>query len=201
MPTASEITTFISDEPPPGQSAFLPGKGPRPGVAIVPYDPAWPAAFERLAGRVRTALGDRVLALDHVGSTSVPGLAAKPVIDIDLTVAGPADEAGWLPDLAAAGFELRVREPWWYEHRALRHEDPECNLHVFGPESPELVRHRLFRDHLIQHPLDRGRYEEAKRAAAQAANDAGEHTMQYNARKERVIHEIYQRAFRAAGLL
>lgn len=201
MPRAEEITTFLSDAPPPGQSAFLPGKGPQPGIEIVGYDPAWPATFGLLAERIRAALGDRVRHLEHVGSTSVPGLAAKPLIDIDLTVADPADEATYVPALEDAGFEHAIREPWWYEHRAFRHEAPACNLHVFGPESPELVRHRIFRDHLIADASDRALYQEAKLAAAEVANDAGEHVMQYNARKEQVIHEIYHRAFRAAGLL
>ena len=142
-----------------------------------------------------------MLALEHVGSTSVPGLAAKPVIDVDLTVADPADEPAWLPALEAAGFTLVVREPWWHEHRALTGEDPRCNVHVFGPDSPETIRHRLFRNWLIEHPEDLRLYRDAKLSAASAANAAGEHVMDYNARKEPVIRAIYDRAFRAAGLL
>ena len=156
---------------------------------------------DELAHRIRGALGWRVLQLEHVGSTSVPDLPAKPIIDIDLTVADPDDEPAYVPALEAAGFELRVREPWWYGHRVLRAVEPRCHLHVFGFDSPEPVKHRIFRDWLRGNPADRELYAEAKRAAAAAANARGEHAMQYNARKEQVVREIYHRAFVAAGLL
>jgi GrpB-like predicted nucleotidyltransferase (UPF0157 family) len=136
-----------------------------------------------------------------VGSTSVPGLAAKPVIDIDLTVADPGHEQDYVPPLETIGLRLVIREPWWYGHRLLRTDEPACNLHVFGPDSPELVRHRIFRDWLRGNPAERDRYAAVKRRAASAANARGEHVMQYNARKEQVIREIYHRAFVAAGLL
>jgi GrpB-like predicted nucleotidyltransferase (UPF0157 family) len=137
-----------------------------------------------------------------VGSTSVPGLPAKPIIDIDLLVADPGREQDYVPALEAAGFTLVIREPWWYGHRALRaDEPPRSNLHVFGFDSPEPVRHRIFRDWLRGNPDDRDRYAGIKRQAASEANARGEHVMEYNARKEQVIREIYQRAFAAAGLL
>ena len=164
-------------------------------------DPAWPPQYEDLAGRIREALGWRVLQLEHVGSTAVPGLAAKPVIDIDLTVADPGREHDYVPALEAAGFTLVIREPWWYGHRVLRADDPACNLHVFGFDSPELVRHRILRDWLRGNPDERDRYAAIKRQAAAAANARGEHVMQYNARKQQVLREIYRRAFIAAGLL
>ena len=87
-------------------------------------------------GRIRDALGDRVLELEHVGSTSVAGLAAKPVIDIDLTVADSSDEAAYVGDLEAIGYELRIREPNWHEHRCLMMERPRSNLHVWTPGQP-----------------------------------------------------------------
>jgi GrpB-like predicted nucleotidyltransferase (UPF0157 family) len=164
-------------------------------------DLAWPRQYEVLAARIREALGWRVLQLDHVGSTAVPGLAAKPVIDIDLTVADPGREQDYVPALETAGFQLRVREPWWYGHRMLRADHPPCNLHVFGFDSPELVKHRIFRDWLRGNPGDRDRYAAVKREAASRANADGEHVMQYNARKQQVIREICHRAFVAAGLL
>jgi GrpB-like predicted nucleotidyltransferase (UPF0157 family) len=86
-----------------------------------------------------------VLQLDHVGSTSVPGLAAKPVIDIDLTVADPAREQDYVPALETAGFRLIIREPWWHGHRLLQSDQPPCNLHVFAFDSPELIKHQIFR--------------------------------------------------------
>jgi GrpB-like predicted nucleotidyltransferase (UPF0157 family) len=201
MPTPEEITRHHGVEPPEGESAFLPGKGPRAQVEVVDPDPSWPADFERLAGRIRAALGERALVVEHVGSTAVPGLPAKPVIDIDLTVADSSEEAAWLPELEQLGFELVVREPWWHEHRCLTLEEPRCNLHVFSPDSPETIRHVLFRDWLREHPDDLEAYRNAKIGAARDANAAGEHVMDYNARKQPVIRAIYDRAFRAAGLL
>ena len=103
--------------------------------------------------------------------------------------------------LEAAGFELRVREPWWFGHRVLRTTSPRSHLHVFGYDSPELVKHRVFRDWLRGNAAERERYAAAKLEAAAAANAAGEHAMQYNARKEQVVREIYHRAFLATGLL
>jgi GrpB-like predicted nucleotidyltransferase (UPF0157 family) len=73
-------------------------------------DPAWPARYDEVARQVREALGERVLDLQHVGSTSVAGLDAKPVIDLDLTVADSADEASYLPDLETAAFRDGLRE-------------------------------------------------------------------------------------------
>ena len=123
-------------------------------INVVEYDPAWPTVFEAQAGRIRDALGDRVLGLEHVGSTSVPGLAAKPVIDIDLTVVDSSDEAAYMPALEAVGFVLRIREAKWHEHRCLEMDDPRTNLHVWCPDSPEAIRHRMFRDWLRTHPDD-----------------------------------------------
>ena len=201
MPTREEIVSFDDSPPPPGESPWVEGATPRSHVEVVDADPAWPEWFAELEQRIRGALGWRAIQVEHVGSTAVPGLPAKPVIDIDLSVAVPADEASYVPALAAVGFELRVREPWWYDHRVLRGEDPACNLHVFGFDSPELVRHRVFRDWLRGNADDRERYAATKRRAADDATARGEHTMQYNARKEKVVREIYERAFVATGLL
>jgi GrpB-like predicted nucleotidyltransferase (UPF0157 family) len=201
VPTEDEITRHHDAEPPAGRSAWVEGHGPRRDVEVVEPDPAWPGQYDVLAGRIRGALGDSVLALEHVGSTAVPGLPAKPVIDIDLTVADSADEPAWLPRLEAVGFTLVIREPWWHEHRCLVAGPPPCNLHVFSPGCPEPGRHRIFRDWLRDHPEDLALYRDAKLGAASASNAAGEHVMEYNARKEPVIRAIYDRAFRAAGLL
>lgn len=201
MPSIAEIVSFDDEPPPPGVSAFVPGAAPQTGIEVTDYDPAWPSWYEQLAATIRGALGLRVLLLDHVGSTSVPGLAAKPIIDIDLAVADPGREQDYVPALEAAGFRLAIREPWWYGHRVLRGAEPRCNLHVTGLDCPEPVRHRLFRDWLRGSPEDRDRYAAAKRRAAADANANGEHVMRYNARKEQMIREIYHRAFVAAGLL
>jgi len=89
-------------------------------ILLVDYDPQWPQLFEREAERIRGALGFRVLRIEHVGSTSVPGLAAKPIIDMVLGVDDSAAENAYLPALEAAGYALRIREPDWCEHRMFR---------------------------------------------------------------------------------
>jgi GrpB-like predicted nucleotidyltransferase (UPF0157 family) len=201
MPSRAEIVTFDDSPPPAGANAWVAGAAPVTGIDVADPDPDWPQQYRVLAARIQEALGWRVLQLEHVGSTSVPGLAAKPVIDIDLTVADPGREQDYIPALEKTGFGLVIREPWWYGHRVLRADEPPCNLHVFGFDSPELVKHRIFRDWLRGNPAERDRYAAAKREAAAEANSRGEHVMQYNARKEQVIREIYHRAFVAAGLL
>ena len=201
MPSRAEIVSFDDFPPPAGATVWVADAGPEIGIEVIDPDPDWPRQYDALAGRIREALGWRVLQLEHVGSTAVPGLPAKPIIDIDLTVADPGREQDYVPALEAAGFRLRVREPWWHGHRVLRADEPTCNLHVFGFDSPELIKHRIFRDWLRGNPGDRDRYAAIKRQAAADANAAAEHVMQYNARKQQVIREIYYRAFTAAGLL
>ena len=194
---------MLSDDfpPPSGADARVSGAAPAIGIEVTDPDPTWPRQYDDLADRIRDAMGWRVLQLEHVGSTSVQGLAAKPIIDIDLTVADPDREQDYIPALEAIGFRLAIREPWWYGHRVLRAAEPHCNLHVFGFDSPELVKHRIFRDWLQGNPDERDRYAAAKREAASEASVRGEHVMQYNARKQQVIREIYHRAFVTAGLL
>jgi GrpB-like predicted nucleotidyltransferase (UPF0157 family) len=201
MPSRAQIVFFDDAAPPRGASAWVQGAGPGTGIEMSDPDPDWPRQYEQLAGRIRAALGWRALQVEHVGSTSVPGLPAKPIIDIDLTVADSDCEEHYVPALEAIGFRLEIREPWWEGHRVLRAESPNCNLHVFGPDGSELVKHRIFRDWLRGNPGDRDLYAAVKREAAAEANAAREHVMQYNARKEQVIREIYHRAFVAAGLL
>jgi GrpB-like predicted nucleotidyltransferase (UPF0157 family) len=201
VPSRAEVVSFNDSPPPAGADPWVAGAVPATGIEVTEPDPAWPQRYDDLAARIKQALGWRALQLEHVGSTAVPGLAAKPIIDIDLTVADPDREQDYVPALEAIGFRLAIREPWRYGHRALRAEEPRCNLHVFGFDSPEPVRHRIFRDWLRGNPGDRDRYAAAKRQAASAANAGGEHVMQYNARKQQVVREIYHRAFTAAGLL
>ena len=195
MPSAEEITRH--HDPDPDEDPWVLGPPAPETVTIVAYDPQWPRRFETLASRGRDALGETALDVEHMGSTSVEGLAAKDVIDIDVTVADPRDEDAYVPALAGLGYVLTVREPSWHEHRCLRLADPRVNLHVFGPECPETIRHRMFRDWLRTHPEDRQRYEDAKVAAI----PGGGNVMDYNNRKQQVIRGIYDRAFRAAGLL
>ena len=200
MPSRREIVAFHDDEPPPGSSPWV-VDGPTGDVSVVEPDPDWPQWYQIVAERIRDALGWRVLDLNHVGSTAVPGLPSKPIIDIDLTVADPSDEESYVPALEAVGFELRVREPWWFEHRMLRATDIRCNLHVFGYDSPELIKHRIFRDWLRGNPDEAAFYASVKQDAATASNAAGEDVGEYNRRKQDAVHAIYNRAFRAMGLL
>ncbi|REJ05469.1 GrpB family protein [Microbacterium bovistercoris] len=199
MPIAADLRTFSDDSPPAGQSPYLrpPSRAP---IAVVPYDDAWPDRFAQIAAGIRDVLGPRALRVEHIGSTSVPGLAAKPIIDIDLTVADPADEAGYVPALVSSGWVHTVREPWWHEHRMLKLTEPSVNLHVFGPDSPEPWRHTVLRDHLRADAADRERYAAVKVESALAANVAHETVDEYNARKQRVLREIIGRAMDAAGI-
>jgi GrpB-like predicted nucleotidyltransferase (UPF0157 family) len=135
-------------------------------ILIENYDASWPELFQREADRIRTALAARVLAVEHVGSTSVPGLAAKPVIDVLLVVADSSDELSYAPALEAAGYTLKFREPDWFEHRLFKSRDPDVNLHVLSQECPEIECMLLFRDWLRSNPEDRDRYAAAKLALA-----------------------------------
>ena len=135
-------------------------------VRLAEPDPAWPAQYAREEKRIRTALGRRAVQVEHVGSTSVPGLAAKPVIDIVLTVRDSADEAAYVRDLEAAGYVLQFREPGWYEHRLLRDRNPDVQIHVFTVCSPEVARMLAFRDRLRTRPEERQLYERTKRDLA-----------------------------------
>ncbi|HEY8489384.1 MAG TPA: GrpB family protein [Dehalococcoidia bacterium] len=160
-------------------------------VTLVEYDPRWPALFDREAGRIRAALGERALRVEHVGSTSVPGLCAKPVIDIVLVVADSADEPSYVPALEAAGYTLRIREPDWFQHRLLKGPDTAVNLHVFSQGSPEVERMLRFRDRLRTNEADREAYARVKRALAQRV---WRHVQHYADAKTPIIQEILERA-------
>lgn len=135
-------------------------------IQVVNYDPDWPKKFETHAGIIADALGRSAPRIEHIGSTSVPGLAAKPIIDILVVVQDSADESGYLPQLEAAGYVLRVREPDWHEHRMFRTPERDVHVHVHSVGCPEIDRVLTFRDHLRRNPDDRSRYEETKRELA-----------------------------------
>ncbi|KAF7585599.1 hypothetical protein BBP40_010492 [Aspergillus hancockii] len=175
MPFLSELTNLATKP----DIIITVSTRPQKLIEIVEPDPTWPELFAAISRRIVDALGDTVVSIDHVGSTSVPGLPAKAVIDVDVVVADPGAEDSYVPALEAAGFQFLFREP-------------SC---------AELVRHRIFRDWLRDHEDDRQRYANIKRQAAAASRSAGETVMEYNARKESVIHDILQRAFKAQGHL
>jgi len=160
-------------------------------IVIADYDPRWPEIFERQAEGIRAALGSRALRIEHTGSTSVPGLAAKPVIDMLLVVADSADEDAYVPALEAPGYVLRIREAGWYEHRMLSQPDPETNLHVFSSGCPEIERILLFRDWLRSNAADRELYARTKLALAQKE---WKYVQNYADAKTAVIEEIIGRA-------
>jgi GrpB-like predicted nucleotidyltransferase (UPF0157 family) len=165
-------------------------------IQLADYHPAWPRLFEREAERIRTVLGNRVLLLEHVGSTSVPGLAAKPRIDILLVVADSADESAYIPALEASAYVLHIREPGWYEHRLLKGPDTAINLHVFSPGCPEIDRMLLFRNWLRNNASDRQLYERTKRELARLD---WKYTQNYADAKATVVEEILARAQEGVG--
>jgi GrpB-like predicted nucleotidyltransferase (UPF0157 family) len=164
-------------------------------IEIADYDPTWPALFAREATRIRSVLVDRLLAIEHVGSTSVPGLAAKPRIDLLLVVANSADEAVYVPALEAAGYVLRIREPNWHDHRLLHGPDTEINAHVFSRGCPEITRMLQFRDWLRANEADRALYARTKR---ELAHRTWKYTQDYADAKTAVVEQILARAQRGA---
>ncbi len=160
-------------------------------ILLHDYDPAWATLFDREAARIRAALGHAALLVEHVGSTSVPGLAAKPRIDIILAVPDSGDEPGYVPALEAAGYVLRIREPNWYQHRVFKGPDTDTNLHVFSEGCIEIERMLRFRDHLRSSDADRMLYETTKRTLAARS---WKHTQHYADAKTEIVEEILARA-------
>jgi GrpB-like predicted nucleotidyltransferase (UPF0157 family) len=160
-------------------------------ITLVDYDPDWPRLFTREAERIRGTLGDAALQVEHVGSTSVPGLPAKPIIDILLVVPDSADEPSYVPAMEAAGYVLRIREPDWFEHRLFKGPDTNINLHVFGAGTLEIERMLRFRDWLRATGADRDHYASVKR---ELASRTWRHVQHYAVAKTAVIHEIMNRA-------
>jgi len=135
-------------------------------INIVDYDPAWPKKFETQAAIIAAALGETALRIEHIGSTSVPGLSAKPIVDILVVVQDSADESAYLPPLEAAGYILRVREPEWNEHRMFRTPEGDVHIHIYSAGCGEIQRNLTFRDRLRHNTEDRRRYEQTKRELA-----------------------------------
>ena len=164
-------------------------------IVIQAHDPAWASRFQVVSVRVVAALGERALSVDHVGSTSVAGLAAKPIVDVLLTVRDVEDEPAYVPALEAAGFALRVREPG---HRMLRTPARDVHLHVHEPDHPEVAAMRDLRDWLRVSAPDRELYAATKRLLASRDWADMNH---YAAAKSPVVLAVLgrARAWRAAG--
>jgi len=162
-------------------------------ISIADYDPRWPQLYVREAHAIAAALGPHALLIEHAGSTSVPGLPAKPVIDIVLAVADSADEESYALPLASAGYELRIREPEWHQHRLFKRDHPPVNLHVFSSGCPEIARMLRFRDWLRTNPADRDLYAAAKRTLS---GKEWESVDAYAQAKTTIVEEIISRATR-----
>jgi GrpB-like predicted nucleotidyltransferase (UPF0157 family) len=162
-------------------------------ITLAEYDPTWPQLYAQEADRIRAALGDRALLIEHVGSTSVPGLAAKPRVDIVLAVDDSSEERSYVPPLESAGYVLRIREPEWHEHRVFKGPDVDINLHVFSAGCVEIERMIRFRDHLGSNQGDRALYERTKR---DLAGRTWRYMQHYADAKTELVEEILERARR-----
>ena len=173
------------------QSAEAPSPPTKARIELRDYDSSWPQLYARAAARIRSVLGSRVVRLEHVGSTSVPGLAAKLIIDIVLEVPDAAEETAYLPAMQAAGYVLRLREPDWFQHRLLKGPDTDINLHVFSAHCPETDQMLRFRDWLRGNAGDRELYVRTKRELAARPWPS---VQQYADAKTAVIGAILARA-------
>jgi GrpB-like predicted nucleotidyltransferase (UPF0157 family) len=192
-PSWTAITTFADGDP--DEDPWVSGAPPAEAIEIAPHSREWPVLFETAKALIAKALPGVALNIEHIGSTAVPGLAAKPIIDIDLIVQDPIREDTYVPALAAIGYVLTIREPTWYQHRMLRHDRPRINMHVFGRGCPEHARHILFRDWLRTHPEDCARYARVKDEARVGVNNVRD----YNRNKEAVVRDIYRTIFDSRG--
>jgi GrpB-like predicted nucleotidyltransferase (UPF0157 family) len=182
----------MADEP---LETGLIGGAEKREIKVVDYDLDWPKKFETHARVIADALGGSALRIEHVGSTSVPGLAAKPIIDVLVVVLDSADESAYLLQLEAVGYVLRVREPDWNEHRMFRTPEKDVHIHIYSAGCPEIRRNLTFRDRLRRNTDDRRRYEQTKRElAAQEWSDMNA----YAAAKTEMIESIIA-ASQAAG--
>ena len=160
-------------------------------ITLVEYDPRWPELFGREANRVCSVLGSKALQIEHVGSTSVPGLCAKPIIDMLLVVTNSADEPSYVPEMEAAGYTLRIREPDWFEHRLFKGPDTDINLHVFSSGTSEIDRMLLFRDWLRSNETDREKYAQVKQ---NLAKNKWRYVQNYADAKTSIVQEIMKQA-------
>ncbi len=147
-------------------------------IVVVPYDPVWPAAFEQLRQVIWPVVADVATSIEHVGSTSVPGLAAKPVIDISVVVPAVDDVTSAIERLAGLGYVhsgdlgVRGREAFQSPHQAPRH-----HLYLCPRGSLALRNHLVVRDHLRTHPEDAARYGALKlQLAGQYRDDIAAYT-------------------------
>lgn len=149
--------------PTPPPELELIGGRERRAIVLVPHDPAWSDRAAAIRAALAGALAGVAVRIEHVGSTAVPGLDAKPIVDLQVAVADPGDEATLTPAMAAQGLELRVREPG---HRMYRTPAHDVHVHVWVAGSDHERRHLVFRDWLRRSPADRARYAAVKHELA-----------------------------------
>ncbi len=158
-------------------------------IVVVPYRQEWPATFQMHRERIAAALGADALSIDHIGSTAVPGLDAKPIVDMLVTVEDSAAEDTYAPAMERCGYVLRVREPEHEEHRMFRTPELDVHVHVLSEGSPEIERYLRFRDALLAAPFLRARYQELKRSlAVQESQDMNAYARAKSKFVEAIIH-------------
>ena len=156
-------------------------------IYLSEYDPQWPELFTNEKKRIQSVLGECILQIEHVGSTSIPGLIAKPIIDILLVVLNSSDEFSYVPQLESSGYTLRVREPDWFQHRLLKGQNPAINLHVFSKGCSEIEKMLLFRDYLRTNTQARDLYANTK---LELAKKTWKYIQDYASAKSEVIEGI-----------
>ena len=162
-------------------------------LVIVDHDPTWPRTYAEHEERIRRALGPAAVQVEHIGSTSVPGLAAKPIIDVLVTVEDITAEEDHVDVLLDAGYELRVREPG---HRLVRTAARDVHVHLLEVGDQAAADYLLFRDRLRADPADRRLYEDTKRALVE--QDWADMNA-YSEAKTDVVTAIKDRARRSAS--
>lgn len=135
-------------------------------IVLKPYDENWSILFEREKQRISTILKDKALMIEHIGSTSVPGLIAKPIIDILLVVEDAGKEEDYVDDLVSHGYILRIKEPDFENHHMFLGSDTDIHLHVFSKGSKEIEKYLLFRNYLRAHQEVRELYANTKKTLA-----------------------------------
>lgn len=158
-------------------------------ITLCEYDSRWAEAFQRERDRIGEALNGNFASIEHVGSTSVPGLCAKPILDILLLVGDSREEETYVPALEKAGYALKIREPEWYGHRLLKHSSPAVNLHVFSKGCAEAERMLAFRNWLRTHEEDREQYASVKRGLAEKN---WKYVQNYADAKSEIVAEIFR---------
>lgn len=158
-------------------------------VTLCEYNNMWAELFQKEQDKIDKALKGNFVSIEHVGSTSVPGLCAKPILDILLLVRDSRDEFMYVPALEKAGYVLKIREPEWYEHRMMKKFSPEVNLHVFSKGCVEADRMIAFRNRLRTHEKDREQYASVKRNLAEKS---WKYMQNYADAKSEIVAEIFQ---------